>query len=164
MLKKRTEGFTIIEVLIVLAIAGLILLVVFLAVPALQRNGRNTTRRSDVSKALGAVGELSSSNGGRPPATADLTALANAANLSDGTTLAAAIPTSRAAIVTPPGADEILIVTGVRCDPAYAHLTSAAPTVGQWRLEVLAGTVKSVVALYSVEASGGNRTTQCQGS
>ena len=45
--KKRAEGFTIIEVLIVLAIAGLILLVVFLAVPALQRNARNTQRNAE---------------------------------------------------------------------------------------------------------------------
>jgi prepilin-type N-terminal cleavage/methylation domain-containing protein len=36
--QKRQQGFTIIEVLIVLAIAALILLIVFLAVPALQRN------------------------------------------------------------------------------------------------------------------------------
>ncbi|HPW47952.1 MAG TPA: prepilin-type N-terminal cleavage/methylation domain-containing protein, partial [Candidatus Saccharibacteria bacterium] len=38
MYKKDQKGFTIIEVLIVLAIAALILLIVFLAVPALQRN------------------------------------------------------------------------------------------------------------------------------
>ena len=35
--KRKSEGFTIIEVLVVLAIAGLIMVVVFLAVPALQR-------------------------------------------------------------------------------------------------------------------------------
>ena len=46
---KRDEGFTIIEVLIVLAIAGLIMLIVFLAVPALQRNSRNTQRTNDAS-------------------------------------------------------------------------------------------------------------------
>ena len=34
--KSDKDGFTIIEVMIVLAIAGLILLIVFLAVPALQ--------------------------------------------------------------------------------------------------------------------------------
>ena len=40
-------GFTIIEVLIVLAIAGLILLIMFLSVPALQRSTRNSQRHSD---------------------------------------------------------------------------------------------------------------------
>jgi prepilin-type N-terminal cleavage/methylation domain-containing protein len=42
---KKHQGFTIIEVMIVLAIAGLILLIVFIAVPALQRNGRNYDRK-----------------------------------------------------------------------------------------------------------------------
>ena len=56
-LQNNKSGFTIIEVLIVLAIAGLIMLIVFLAVPALQRNSRNTQRRNDVGKLLGAVNE-----------------------------------------------------------------------------------------------------------
>ena len=45
--KKASDGFTVIEVIIVLTIAGLIMVVVFLAVPALQRNTRNQVRRSD---------------------------------------------------------------------------------------------------------------------
>jgi len=45
--RSKSNGFTIIEVLIVLAIAGLIMVVVFLAVPALQRNNRNNTRKTD---------------------------------------------------------------------------------------------------------------------
>ena len=52
-IKNRKDGFTIIEVLIVLAIAGLIMLIVFLAVPALQRNSRNTQRKNDVANILG---------------------------------------------------------------------------------------------------------------
>lgn len=61
---KRDEGFTIIEVLIVLAIAGLIMLIVFLAVPALQRNSRNTQRTNDASLIGGSVGEcLANKNG-----------------------------------------------------------------------------------------------------
>lgn len=66
-LRKKTEGFTIIEVLIVLAIAGLILLIVFLAVPALQRNSRNTRRVNDVSRLGGAVSEFSNNNNGKIP-------------------------------------------------------------------------------------------------
>lgn len=63
-LKKSEKGFTIIEVLIVLAIAGLIMLVVFLAVPALQRNQRNSSRSSDASLIGGAVSEcLGNKNG-----------------------------------------------------------------------------------------------------
>jgi len=67
-LRKRNEGFTIIEVLIVLAIAGLILLIVFLAVPALQRNAHNTSAKNDVSGILGGVNEYVNNNNGSLPA------------------------------------------------------------------------------------------------
>jgi prepilin-type N-terminal cleavage/methylation domain-containing protein len=66
--RKRGEGgFTIIEVLIVLAIAGLIMLIVFLAVPALQRNSRNTSRRSDASHLAGLINEYASNHAGTLP-------------------------------------------------------------------------------------------------
>ena len=64
---NKSKGFTIIEVLIVLAIAGLILLIVFLAVPALQRSARNTQRKNDVSAMLGAISEYQDNNGGALP-------------------------------------------------------------------------------------------------
>jgi prepilin-type N-terminal cleavage/methylation domain-containing protein len=66
--KANHEGFTIIEVLIVLAIAGLILLIVFLAVPALQRNARNTDRKNDASALAAAVSEYEDNNSGATPA------------------------------------------------------------------------------------------------
>lgn len=47
---NQQKGFTIIEVVLVLAIAALIFLVVFLAVPALQRSQRDTQRRSDLGR------------------------------------------------------------------------------------------------------------------
>ena len=47
---KSKEGFTIIEVVLVLAIAGLIFLMVFVALPALQRSQRDTQRRNDLSR------------------------------------------------------------------------------------------------------------------
>ncbi|MDQ3123607.1 MAG: prepilin-type N-terminal cleavage/methylation domain-containing protein [bacterium] len=63
-IKNNNKGFTIIEVLIVLAIAGLIMLIVFLAVPALQRNQRNNARNSDASRISAAVTEcLANRNG-----------------------------------------------------------------------------------------------------
>jgi prepilin-type N-terminal cleavage/methylation domain-containing protein len=65
--KKKSEGFTIIEVLIVLAIAGLILLIVFLAVPALQRNSRNTSIKNDAQNVLGGVSEYFGANSGSVP-------------------------------------------------------------------------------------------------
>jgi len=45
------RGFTIIEVMIVLAIVGLLLTVILLAVPALQRNSRNFQRKNFAERA-----------------------------------------------------------------------------------------------------------------
>jgi prepilin-type N-terminal cleavage/methylation domain-containing protein len=67
---KREEGFTIIEVLIVLAIAGLILLIVFLAVPALQRNSRNNARNNEASRLSSTVTDCLANRNGRPDACA----------------------------------------------------------------------------------------------
>lgn len=48
MRRKDYNGFTIIEVSLVVAIAGLILLMVFIALPTLQRQARDAERRDDV--------------------------------------------------------------------------------------------------------------------
>lgn len=68
--QQKTKGFTIIEVVLVLAIAGLIFLIVFLAVPALQRQQRDTQRRSDASRASAVMSNFKSNNNGRLPTTA----------------------------------------------------------------------------------------------
>jgi type IV pilus assembly protein PilA len=65
--RKNEQGFTIIEVLIVLAIAGLIMVVVFLAVPSLQRSQRNNALSTDANNVLTAVNNFSSDNGGAVP-------------------------------------------------------------------------------------------------
>ncbi len=62
---KSKKGFTIIEVVLVLAIAGLIFLMVFIALPALQRSQRNTQRRDDYSMLVTAVNSYMASNNGK---------------------------------------------------------------------------------------------------
>lgn len=64
---ENQRGFTIIEVMIVLAIAALILVIVFLAVPALQRSSRNTQRKTDASNELAALSDYVSNNNGQLP-------------------------------------------------------------------------------------------------
>lgn len=46
----KPKGFTIIEVVLVLAIAGLIFILVFVALPALQRSQRDTQRKQDIGR------------------------------------------------------------------------------------------------------------------
>ncbi len=45
---KSQKGFTIIEVILVLAMAGLIFMMVFIALPNLQRSQRDATRKDDM--------------------------------------------------------------------------------------------------------------------
>ena len=52
---KSKKGFTIIEVVLVLAIAGLIFLMVFIALPALQRSQRDTQRTDDMARVQSAL-------------------------------------------------------------------------------------------------------------
>lgn len=64
---NKTKGFTIIEVVLVLAIAGLIFLVVFLALPALQRGQRDTQRKQDLGKFMSQITAYTSNNQGLLP-------------------------------------------------------------------------------------------------
>jgi prepilin-type N-terminal cleavage/methylation domain-containing protein len=63
---KQRKAFTIIEVVLVLAIAGLIFLMVFIALPALQRSQRNTRRRQDISRIATAVTDYQANNNSLP--------------------------------------------------------------------------------------------------
>jgi prepilin-type N-terminal cleavage/methylation domain-containing protein len=110
---KSKSGFTIIEVVLVLAIAGLIFLIVFLAVPALQRSQRDTQRKSDLGRLTSAISNYQSNNKGAVPTTSgELSTLVTnyvrvngdsfadpggtnySVTLSDSTTYTSAVPTN----------------------------------------------------------------------
>lgn len=161
---KRSRGFTIIEVMIVLAIAGLIMLIVFLAVPALQRSSRNTQRKADASNALAAVSEYTNNNGGSLPGVGALSF--TAPNLTIGAAGTAQSSAKLGYYTSGVGAgagqvnltgyaalpstvtDTLLLETGTTC-------TSATTTA--------AGTARAIVAIFGIETSSG-LTWECQGS
>lgn len=64
---KNKKGFTIIEVSLVLAIGGLILMMVFIALPTLQRNQRDAKRREDVLLLLENIKKYQQDNRGALP-------------------------------------------------------------------------------------------------
>lgn len=141
-LKKNNKGFTIIEVMIVLAIAGLILLIVFLAVPALQRNSRNTQRKNDVQNLLAAVSTYESNNAGQIP-----TAISQLSDYNPGyyTTAATTLKTGVQTALT---TDDIQLVTGAECGTGGA---------------TVAGSARQVAVQYMIE-SGSTKTATCQSS
>src|SRR3989344_3303991 len=66
-LNKTYKGFTIIEVMIVLAIAGLIMVIVFFAIPQLQRNQRDNARQNVTNRVKAEIETYASNNQGVYP-------------------------------------------------------------------------------------------------
>ena len=92
----KQAGFTIIEVVLVLAIAALIFLMVFIALPALQRSQRDDARKKDVTIVASAVQSWQGNNrSSRWPTSTQLQSYAT--NVSGNTstiTVAAAVTTT----------------------------------------------------------------------
>lgn len=65
--KLYDEAFTLVETLIVLAIAAILLIIVLFAIPALQRASRNTTVKNDADTIAGAVSEFEGSHNNEVP-------------------------------------------------------------------------------------------------
>lgn len=149
--RKASSGFTIIEVLIVLAIAGLILLIVFLAVPALQRNSRNTAIKNDVQNVVGGVAEYQGANSGRMPTgiagtgTINYTGAAGTTPTSidvQGSTVVTSVATAPAAAA--PAAGTIVVSIGFKCNGAAS--------------------TRAVAAIYSIETTAAAPVRQCTDS
>ena len=83
-MSNQKKGFTIIEVVLVLAIAGLIFLMVFIALPALQRGQRDNQRRTDVGRAVSQMASYATNNRNSLPTTMDNNFLNNYMKAADG--------------------------------------------------------------------------------
>lgn len=156
-IKKRSEGgFTIIEVLIVLAIAGLIMLIVFLAVPALQRNSRNTQRKNDASAISSAVANFISNNGGSLPtgvtATSNPILITGSTGNSESAKLgyystSATNITLTTTSTTQTDPEKVTIVTGYTCNSTGTALGTASS--------------RTAAILYATENGNGSGSSQC---
>jgi prepilin-type N-terminal cleavage/methylation domain-containing protein len=149
---RKEEGFTIIEVLIVLAIAGLILLIVFLAVPALQRNSRNTSRKTDVGRVSGALQEWQSNHNG-----ATFTAGAGGANVSEVINSAGTLSQYTPAYAATIGANSFTVVVG-----ATGALTGGVNNVNLGSLQVATGATCDTATAGAAIASSSNRRMALQ--
>ncbi len=148
-LNKTNKGFTIIEVMIVLAIAGLIMAIVFLAVPALQRNQRNNARKSDVNRIASSVISFYANTGSTPATTADVTTIRNdvgsfgqynsatcaTAGSPQNNTICITVPTAAVAAL-PTTIDAVNIVTKSNCNGSATTYTGNVRNVAiQYTLE-----------------------------
>ncbi|HEX4774340.1 MAG TPA: prepilin-type N-terminal cleavage/methylation domain-containing protein [Candidatus Saccharimonadales bacterium] len=163
------KGFTIIEVMIVLAIAGLILLIVFLAVPALQRSSRNTNRKSDAGRLASSISNFVSNNNGTAPSTApNLTTVVQDAGtlgiytgLTTGTGVMAQGHFNVMAEPAAGLAAPTIAVTGTAPTDALELLTGAQCTTGG--ASQPGSSTRSLSMLYTIEpGAGANYEIVCQ--
>ena len=166
--QKSNAGFTIIEVMIVLAIAGLILLIVFLAVPALQRNSRNTQRKNDISAILSGISEFESNNSGVLPTKATYANGTVTLGCAAGSCTTADVKVGyfTGGIGTGSGQVNVLsayAATGpfsAASDDRTVIIPAAACSGGQTQ----AGSARQVAAVYEVETGSGTYSGVCQES
>jgi prepilin-type N-terminal cleavage/methylation domain-containing protein len=163
--RKSTEGFTIIEIMIVLAIAGLILLIVFLAVPALQRSSRNTSRKNDAARVSTAVSDFVSNNNGALPGEETGSYVAATAATDASTMLKDAGTLGQLAITTggsAMAANTLAVING--------GTTMPTPTDNELGLylgdtcsgaALATGTTRQAALIYPIEQSGGTIIWSC---
>lgn len=146
---QKKDGFTIIEVVLVLAIGALIMLLVFLAWPALQRGQRDQARNSDVSLLASTIGTWKTNNKGKVPSTAsELTSITNDLSLSqyDSTDV---VYNAGGSTTVAPASDiqQIRYVRGHKCDDTGGGTTKAGG--------------RQAALQYMVEGSG-SELAQCR--
>lgn len=164
----RQGGFTIIEIMIVLAIAGLILLVVLLAVPALQRNARNTERKADVARLAAVLHETISAANSLIPDTcngSEASCFVRQANLVQYDSNSNRVWYRRLTAPNNSGAaqfDEVKIYNYMRCNLDYDWVADGSPIGGSGHLAIPTGASNgSFVIIYSLETAGGGLNPQC---
>lgn len=171
-LKNNKKGFTIIEVLIVLAIAGVIILIMLLAVPALQRNSRNTQRRSDVSKMAGLLQEAINNNNGTNPASLpnviseDSYGQYTSGDINYSASTSSPVTFSVASTTL----NTVYLRNGLKCNNNGANAYSVAPAVkppistgtdATNIVKATGATLRNWVIVWAVESTSGNIQLQC---
>ena len=158
MSKGGNKGFTIVETLIVLAIAATIIIVVLLAVPALQRQSRNTATivgATDV--ASGWTAEVGNSNGAAPGVTGSTgSILINTASYKVNSAIVTKVVTYQSVTTVAYGTTSLGTTgstgdkIGVSTIALYTSATCPATTTGT-SLTLAAGTTTQAAIVYSIE-------------
>ena len=155
---QTRKGFTIIEVVLVLAIAALIILMVFIAWPALQRTQRDQARKNDVALIGSVIGTYKSNNKGELPGICALNKLlvkqgTSIYGASDGCTAPAEAPSDSSVTVMSGSGDaatedidKVYYIQKGRCDGNKAKRD---------------GSTRQAAIIYAVEANG-TPMGQCQ--
>jgi prepilin-type N-terminal cleavage/methylation domain-containing protein len=150
--KNNQSGFTIIEVVLSLAIGAMIIGMVFIALPNLQKQRRDTARRNDLGKFMGQLEAFAGNNNGKYPSdNAGLAAFVSNYVTKDGAAFddpktgttylgLGALTTAATGASTPPPTGTVYYIIGAKCDPAnperaLADATNTRSVIGMMGLE-----------------------------
>lgn len=162
--QRKEKGFTIIEVVLVLAIAGLIFLMVFIALPALQRSQRDGARKSEVGTVASAITSYQSNNRGSAPTAVQIGQYVtgnSSAVLESGSTITVRATTYGVAVnltadltASPTvdnvlNPDEILVYFGYKCDPTNSS-------------SLIRGTSRQAAIAVALESGPSTGSVYCQ--
>ncbi|HET7060449.1 MAG TPA: prepilin-type N-terminal cleavage/methylation domain-containing protein [Candidatus Saccharimonadales bacterium] len=159
---RSQSGFTIVETIIVLAIAGIILLIVLLAIPVLKRNSTNNQRTQDVQTVLQAVSTYELNHSGTIPNTVNLHNFLNTYeknkltyyDLNNRNSIRVSTPNATDTlqtyppVTTPITLDNMLVNNHAKCVPGGTATNQGAG-------------YSDVVALYAIETASGS-VPHCQ--
>jgi prepilin-type N-terminal cleavage/methylation domain-containing protein len=163
--QRKEKGFTIIEVVLVLAIAGLIFLMVFIALPALQRSQRDSARKSEVGTVASSITSYQSNNRGNSPTDVEIgqyitgnnsavldsgsTLIVRATSYTAPITLTANLPATANAADNVLYADQIKIYYGYKCDPSSST-------------SLIRGTSRQAAIAVALESGPSTGSVYCQ--
>lgn len=140
-IENKNKGFTIIEVVLVLAIAGLIFMMVFIALPAVQRSQRDSARKSDVGVVVSGVSSYTGNNRGAFPTTALIASYVE--DVSDNT--------SSVVVSSNAGAQDIAPADGV----IQITQKTECSTSSKDKQVLLVGTTRQYTVTTKLESGGG---------
>ena len=154
--KDNKKGFTIIEVVLVLAIAGLIFAMVFIALPALQRSQRDQSRKNDTSTVAAAINNWNSAN--RNGGTFNEESLRKYVEKLDqydkSSELKVATPGASMSVAS----NEIKVMRGKKC-PASTPAPSADDPAN---ITLQNGSSRNAVVVVLLENNGSQKQLYCQ--
>jgi prepilin-type N-terminal cleavage/methylation domain-containing protein len=143
----KEKGFTIIEVVLVLAIAALIFLMVFIALPALQRTQRDDARKKDVSIVASAIQSWQGNNRSGTIDQAGLVSYVNPANgdTSSSTQTVTVVDEQDPGDVVAVDAD-VTVYVGLKCGEVGA----------EGKVQLLDGTARQYAIATKLESGNGS--------
>lgn len=150
--RTNKNGFTIIEVVLVLAIAALIFLMIFVALPALQRGQANNARKNDAATIAAAINTYRTNKNGQLPANFEALDpyIDNLAQLELNADSFKSTPGVLAADARKDELDHALVYTGAKCNATKDGTED--------------GSAKQAAVVAVVETGAGQYDTVCSDS